>query len=322
MLDTLDADIQQRIAEELALLFDPPIAAARRPPVRRAPPPVMLDHPRIAKAVRLLERNPSTLVRLKDAAAHINLSPFHFQRLFQEVMGESPSGYLRRVLLSRAAMNLQMSDESVLQVALNAGYASHEAFIRAFQRQFGEVPSQYRLRSQGLTLPALEEDLQRLPRVQVAQEPHLPLLAMRFHGPQHRIEAHWQAFADYLRGLGLDLSTLQAFGVFYDSPLITPAELMRYDCAILDPGFEPSGTALTRLDLHAGRYVSLKHEGPYWQVLLVLRTLALAWLPQSGEMFAPAANGGYEQYLSPPWEAPGSVRRFRVVLPLHDFAQR
>ncbi len=312
-------DYQQQIAGETALLFDPPPAAALTPAKRKAPLPSMLDDPRIAQAVRLMERTPATTTRLEDIAVHVGLSPFHFQRYFLDVMGETPSAYMRRTRLDRAAMNLQMSDEPVTRIAINAGYASHEAFIRAFHRQFGQVPTQYRAYAQRQRPAPLPEDLRRLPDVQVRRQPPLRLLGMRFHGPYGNVERHWLAFADYLRRRGFPLQQTQPIGVILDSPLITPNELVRYDCAVADPGFDARGSALSPLELAGGRYVTLGHEGPYWQIFSSLRALSLAWLPQSGEMFAPDANGGYEFYHRPPWENAGATQSLSAVLPLHDF---
>ena len=103
-------------------------------------PPVMVDDPRIARAIRFLERTPAYSMQLTDVANHMDLSPFHLQRIFKSTMGETPAAYLRRTRLDRAAMNLQMSSEPITAIALNAGYQSHEAFIRAFHHSVWDHP--------------------------------------------------------------------------------------------------------------------------------------------------------------------------------------
>lgn len=78
-------------------------------------------------------------------AARAYLSRFHFDRLVTATGGEAPGALRRRVLLERAAYRLTTSPErSVLEVALEAGYASHEAFTRAFVRAYGWSPSAIR----------------------------------------------------------------------------------------------------------------------------------------------------------------------------------
>lgn len=79
-----------------------------------------------------------------DLAARMYLSRFHFDRIVCAVAGESPARFRRRVLLERGAYRLVTSDLSVLDVAVEAGYSSHEAFTRAFQRAYGTPPSAWR----------------------------------------------------------------------------------------------------------------------------------------------------------------------------------
>ena len=58
--------------------------------------------------------------------------------------GEPPAALRRRILLERAAYRLITTEQDVLEIALEAGYASHEAFTRAFGRAYGESPSRWR----------------------------------------------------------------------------------------------------------------------------------------------------------------------------------
>ena len=89
-----------------------------------------------------------------DLAARMHLSRFHFDRIVSAVSGESPARFRRRVLLERAAYRLVTADGSVLDVAVEAGYSSHEAFTRAFQRAYGAPPSAWRTAPGRLQLDA------------------------------------------------------------------------------------------------------------------------------------------------------------------------
>ena len=84
----------------------------------------------------------------EDIARRAYMSRFHFNRVVSAVAGESPSRFRRRVLLERAAFRLVTSKDSLLDVAVEAGYGSHEAFTRAFVRAYREPPSEWRRRSQ------------------------------------------------------------------------------------------------------------------------------------------------------------------------------
>ncbi|MGI9093564.1 MAG: helix-turn-helix domain-containing protein [Mycobacteriales bacterium] len=79
-----------------------------------------------------------------DLAARAHLSRFHFDRVVAAAAGETPRAFRRRILLERAAYRLMTTGDSVLTIAVGAGYGSHEAFTRAFARAFRESPSVWR----------------------------------------------------------------------------------------------------------------------------------------------------------------------------------
>jgi AraC-like DNA-binding protein len=79
-------------------------------------------------------------------ASRLCLSRFHLDRMISAVAGEPPAAFRRRVLLERAAYRLLTTERTILEVALEAGYGSHEAFTRAFARSFGSAPASWRRR--------------------------------------------------------------------------------------------------------------------------------------------------------------------------------
>jgi AraC family transcriptional regulator len=89
-----------------------------------------------------------------DLAARMFLSRFHFDRVVAAAAGESPSRFRRRVLLERAAFRLASSGTGVLDVAVEAGYSSNEAFTRAFRRAYGCAPSAWRAAPTAIPLEA------------------------------------------------------------------------------------------------------------------------------------------------------------------------
>jgi len=79
-----------------------------------------------------------------ELAARMHLSRAQLDRVVTATAGEPPGRLRRRILLERAAFRLLERDLGILEVALEAGYASHEAFTRAFRRTYGSTPSAWR----------------------------------------------------------------------------------------------------------------------------------------------------------------------------------
>jgi AraC-like DNA-binding protein len=83
-------------------------------------------------------------VSSEELAGRVHLSRFHLDRVIAATAGEPPGALRRRVLLERAAFRLVTTDRTVLDVAIEAGYGSHEAFTRAFGRAYGSSPAKWR----------------------------------------------------------------------------------------------------------------------------------------------------------------------------------
>lgn len=75
-----------------------------------------------------------------------------FHRLTLHVIGETPAAHQRRVRLDRAAWFLLTTRATVLDIALETGWESHEVFTRAFRARFATTPSAFR-KDRGKALP-------------------------------------------------------------------------------------------------------------------------------------------------------------------------
>src|SRR3954452_18861739 len=81
-----------------------------------------------------------------DWASRQHFSRFHFDRMIKAVGGEPPQALRRRILLERAAYRMITTRAPLIDVAVEAGYSSHEAFTRAFAKAYGESPREWRKR--------------------------------------------------------------------------------------------------------------------------------------------------------------------------------
>jgi AraC family transcriptional regulator len=98
----------------------------------------------IEKALWFIENRLSGEISLADIARSVGVSSHHLARAFGEATGLSLMRYARGRRLSEAARSLAAGAPDILEVAIGAGYGSHEAFTRAFRQQFGVTPETLR----------------------------------------------------------------------------------------------------------------------------------------------------------------------------------
>ncbi|MBD5512964.1 MAG: helix-turn-helix transcriptional regulator [Lachnospiraceae bacterium] len=81
---------------------------------------------------------------LRLLSRRLGYSEFHTTRKFKEITGMQFREYLRSRRLAFALKEVRDSDKSLLDIAFDYGFSSHEAFTRAFKNAYGVTPSEYR----------------------------------------------------------------------------------------------------------------------------------------------------------------------------------
>jgi AraC family transcriptional regulator len=95
----------------------------------------------LRELIELIHINLAEELSLSDLAAHVNLSPFHFARLFKSSLGVSPHQYVLQNRVERAKKLIRVSTSSSLtDIALQVGFYDQTHFGKAFKRVVGVSP--------------------------------------------------------------------------------------------------------------------------------------------------------------------------------------
>ena len=111
----------------------------------------MSDYERIAEAIRFIVSRVNQQPTLADIAAHLHLSPFHFQRLFCRWAGVTPKRFLQVLTLERAKQLLHDS-ASLLEVSDSLGLSSGSRLYDHFVQLDAVTPGEYKQGGAGLTI--------------------------------------------------------------------------------------------------------------------------------------------------------------------------
>ncbi|MGH9481858.1 MAG: helix-turn-helix transcriptional regulator [Terriglobales bacterium] len=121
------------VAAALQAVPGPAARAGRRPPSAA-------DERRVSLTLRAIEADLDSPLKLETLAGAVKMSPFHFLRVFRQVVGVTPRQYIVRSRLREAAARLRTGAAPVQQVALEAGYGDLSHFHHAFAAEFGTSP--------------------------------------------------------------------------------------------------------------------------------------------------------------------------------------
>lgn len=111
----------------------------------------MTDYDRIARAIHYINQQVSQQPALEEIAAHVHLSPYHFQRLFRRWAGVSPKRFLQ-VLTLEQGKHLMNSSSTLLDVAEGIGLSSSSRLYDHFVQLEAVTPGDYKRRGQDLTI--------------------------------------------------------------------------------------------------------------------------------------------------------------------------
>lgn len=111
----------------------------------------MSDYDRIAQAISFITGKVSGQPALADIAAHLNMSPYHFQRLFCRWAGVTPKRFLQVLTLERAKQLLS-EPRPLLEVSDAVGLSSGSRLYDHFVQLEAVTPGEYKKGGAGLTI--------------------------------------------------------------------------------------------------------------------------------------------------------------------------
>lgn len=233
---------------------------------------------RIRRGVDFIEDRLEEEVALGDVAKAAGLSQWHFQRIFKSLTGETLKTYIRSRRMANALDRLAGTDLRVLDIALDAGFESQEAFARAFKKAFGMTPTAYRelgkrnlfprkLQLDETSIVHLRDRVSREPVIETRERMCLVGLQTTFYGVDsekndlgEKLPRLWDEFLPWLGSIEHAVGGV-CYGVIRPGQS-ADAEALDYHAAIEVHPNAPVPEGLVRLELPGATYARFAHRGP------------------------------------------------------------
>ncbi|WP_421779464.1 helix-turn-helix domain-containing protein [Kiloniella litopenaei] len=194
-------------------------------------------------------------MQLADIA---HFSPYHFHRIFRGMVGESLTHHIQRLRLERAASALIYSNQSVTDIAFDAGFETPESFSRAFKKQFGLAPRRYREESgfgfpdtapNGLWGRAADKPFDQLSgkdqsmnlNIQIEMHELIHMAYLHHQGDYDDLEPAFDRLYERAADAAISLDDETAILMLtYDDPNITESRYLKADIGVVVPDVTPS----------------------------------------------------------------------------------
>ena len=275
---------------------------------------------RINRAIDHIVINLEVPLNLETVARAAHFSPFHFHRIFQALVGETPTRFIKRLRLERALTILARNPQrSLTEIALACGFSSPSDFSRSFKQRYGVPPSAFDLDTfrgeRRKELEAIVESsgmvarLEKLPpgenpdgfEVELCELPARHVAYTRVFDP-FRPDAASSACLRMLDwAIERGLADGQWLGYMWDNPEIVALEDCRYDVGLVVPDFsqvEPEGE-VGRFDFPPMRVAQVEMRGPIDMEMRLLEWFYRSWLPSSG--YVPDDQPAFEAWIGRPF---------------------
>jgi AraC-like DNA-binding protein len=144
----IDRNLVIRRLAEIVLVNMSRAYLAQHQAASYAPAPEVANR-QVLRAVTAFFAAPEKAWTLPDLAKAAGMSRTRFAESFKAVTGQTPKRIISRMRLTAIARKLASAALSVETAAAEAGYGSSAAFVRAFQREFGETPARWRRMRRG-----------------------------------------------------------------------------------------------------------------------------------------------------------------------------
>jgi len=254
----------------------------------------------INHAVDYINEHLNETINLYDLARIVNISSFHFHRIFKSLVGESPGDYIQRLRLEKAIFKLQTTKQTLSEIAEQMGYQSLHSFSKAFKNRFGISPSAFRSQPSDLPIPIDEpEFLQIEPEIKEIKPKEA--MCVRVINPFENKDAFihaWKKLIHFMQVNGVPSETHEYLSLNRDVTTITqPSQCRTYVCLTSSPEIKAEGE-FGKQTIVGGLYAIFTYKGAYKNLEALYCSIYRNWLPESKYELRDVAF--FEKYLNTP----------------------
>ena len=278
---------------------------------------ILFYQDKIDQALTFIHNNIEKSLSFEDVACHVNVSSYHFHRIFRAHVGETVAKTQKRLRLQQAAANLLRSNTPIADIADQALFSSQSTFTRAFHLLYGVTPSQYRLQNGGGFLKSQNEfsEIQKSFEIDIVEMDDITLSTLSHQGDYLKIASQFDRLLSVVNGNAFSES-VQVWALYYDDPECEDVSALRSKAGITYPKALIPFDDVQETIIPKGKFAKLIYQGPYNELDKPYQWLYKEWLPSSG--YKVLDFPVCEQYVSNPYKVDPKDLITEIYLPLES----
>ena len=272
---------------------------------------------RINKVVAYINNHLDETLDLKTLANEAALSDFHFHRIFKALKGEAIGGYITRLRLEATARLLRYTALTIEEIAFNIGYETPASLSKAFKKQYGISPTEYRTNKDTYIMKKeiINLDLAlKTPKIVILEPKNLIYVALTgAYGSLDYGKAYEQLWA-VIKAQKLFTKGIESICISYDDPKITEGSLQRSDvCLAIHKPATPQEEVSCKT-LAGGKYAVFFYQGSYENLSQVYDT-AVRWVID--HQYTLREEPFFEKYLNDARRTPKEKLKTEIYIPIN-----
>ena len=272
---------------------------------------------RINKVVAYINNHLDETLDLKTLANEAALSDFHFHRIFKALKGEAIGGYITRLRLEATARLLRYTALTIEEIAFNIGYETPASLSKAFKKQYGISPTEYRTNKDTYIMKKeiINPDLAlKAPKIVTLEPKNLIYVALTgAYGSLDYGKAYEQLWA-VIKAQKLFTKGIESICLSYDDPKITEGSLQRSDvCLAIHKPATPQEEVSCKT-LAGGKYAVFFYQGSYENLSQVYDT-AVRWVID--HQYTLREEPFFEKYLNDARRTPKEKLKTEIYIPIN-----
>ena len=272
---------------------------------------------RINKVVAYINNHLDETLDLKTLANEAALSDFHFHRIFKALKGEAIGGYITRLRLEATARLLRYTALTIEEIAFNIGYETPASLSKAFKKQYGISPTEYRTNKDTYIMKKeiINPDLAlKAPKIVTLEPKNLIYVALTgAYGSLDYGKAYEQLWA-VIKAQKLFTKGIESICISYDDPKITEGSLQRSDvCLAIHKPATPQEEVSCKT-LAGGKYAVFFYQGSYENLSQVYDT-AVRWVID--RQYTLREEPFFEKYLNDARRTPQEKLKTEIYIPIN-----